>query len=366
MDTLVSFPCLLPVQVLGSAIVYDGYLHVRGEEYRIRVSLPEADNIEGLQLDCEWRLQCLLSEHHDVLSQRLKHCKDLTSYLKEVKSVVECLIEQTPASQSSVAQSRKIVEEMEKIGWEKLVNVDASFQNLTLQCEDAAHRQHRLIVHLGAQDSTPPQCVADLPGKFSFQWSAKGHVSDLMKQFEAALVRYQQFWDAVESVDQKTWVLEPDTPSFSACSRRIALSPGTSVQITVDPRHPTSMPECRFLGADQVINPLKDKLNSNIHLWDNSSSLVSNLETLLEVSFPSPTNSKKEDFSLECGICYSYRLGDEIPDKVCDDTHCGQPFHHSCLYEWMRSLPSCQQSFNTIFGECPFCTKPITIKLPTK
>ena len=27
--------------------------------------------------------------------------------------------------------------------------------------------------------------------------------------------------------------------------------PGTSIQITVDPRHPTAMPEFRFLGADQ-------------------------------------------------------------------------------------------------------------------
>jgi hypothetical protein len=27
--------------------------------------------------------------------------------------------------------------------------------------------------------------------------------------------------------------------------------PGTSLQITVDPRHPASMPHCCFLGADQ-------------------------------------------------------------------------------------------------------------------
>ena len=40
-----------------------------------------------------------------------------------------------------------------------------------------------------------------------------------------------------------------------------------------------------------------------------------------------------QDFSVECGICYSYRLGDEIPDQACDDPRCGQPFHHSCLYE---------------------------------
>ena len=49
-------------------------------------------------------------------------------------------------------------------------------------------------------------------------------MSDLLKQFEAVLVKYQPFWDAVADVDQKTWVLEPDTPTYSACNRRIALS----------------------------------------------------------------------------------------------------------------------------------------------
>lgn len=36
---------------------------------------------------------------------------------------------------------------------------------------------------------------------------------------------------------------------------------------------------------------------------------------------------------MECGICYSYQLGDAIPDIICENSHCNQPFHHSCLYE---------------------------------
>ena len=40
-----------------------------------------------------------------------------------------------------------------------------------------------------------------------------------------------------------------------------------------------------------------------------------------------------QDFSMECGICYAYRLNDLIPDKACDDSRCGQPFHSLCLYE---------------------------------
>lgn len=48
-----------------------------------------------------------------------------------------------------------------------------------------------------------------------------------------------------------------------------------------------------------------------------------------------------QSFSIECGICYSYRLEDSIPDQVCNDPRCGQPFHHVCLYEvcsWMTEF----------------------------
>ena len=43
---------------------------------------------------------------------------------------------------------------------------------------------------------------------------------------------------------------------------------------------------------------------------------------------------------MECGICYAYRLNDLIPDRACDDSRCGQPFHSLCLYEVSTSLYS--------------------------
>jgi hypothetical protein len=49
-----------------------------------------------------------------------------------------------------------------------------------------------------------------------------------------------------------------------------------------------------------------------------------------------------QDFSLECGICYAYRLDNAIPESACDDPRCAQPFHTSCLYEvgaWATSFP---------------------------
>lgn len=36
---------------------------------------------------------------------------------------------------------------------------------------------------------------------------------------------------------------------------------------------------------------------------------------------------------MDCGICYSYQLDGAIPDQVCDNPQCAQPFHQICLYE---------------------------------
>lgn len=176
----------------------------------------------------------------------------------------------------------------------------------------------------------------------------------------------KEFWNALDEIDEKTWVLEPENPTRSATMRRIAVGNNISINIDVDPRHPTMFPECYFLGADHVVNPLKIKLNSNIHLWDPEISLLSNLKEILEIDFPSREALKQSDFSMDCGICYAYRLEGAIPDQVCDDPRCGQPFHQACLFEWLRGLPSSRQSFNVIFGECPYCNKQITLKMSMK
>ncbi|GAB5569634.1 E3 ubiquitin-protein ligase FANCL [Prionailurus iriomotensis] len=161
-------------------------------------------------------------------------------------------------------------------------------------------------------------------------------------QFLAALESLKAFWDATDEIDEKTWVLEPEKPTRSATARRIALGNNASIHIEVDPKHPTMLPECCFLGADHE---------------DPENSLLQNLKDVLEIDFPARTNLEKSDFSMDCGICYSYQLDGAIPDQVCDNPQCAQPFHQICLYEWLRGLLTSRQSFNIIFGECPYCSK---------
>lgn len=116
-----------------------------------------------------------------------------------------------------------------------------------------------------------------------------------------------------------------------------------SLHIELDPLRPRMLPEFRFMGSDAAIAPIRAQLNSRISEWyavrkenytiflwyksltnqnvlvfrNSELSLLQNIRNVIQVELPSPMNSKKEEFSAECGICYAYRIGDAIPDKVC-------------------------------------------------
>jgi E3 ubiquitin-protein ligase FANCL len=119
------------------------------------------------------------------------------------------------------------------------------------------------------------------------------------------------------------------------------------------------------------------QFNTNLHQWDHSKLLRANLEAALELTFPSPSTTKKEDYSADCCICYTYRLasssssssndsGDAtagaIPDRLCDNAKCRRAFHPTCLLEWLRGLPDSRTSFGTTFGACPYCSADISVK----
>uniref|UniRef100_A0A671KRF4 FA complementation group L n=1 Tax=Sinocyclocheilus anshuiensis TaxID=1608454 RepID=A0A671KRF4_9TELE len=157
-----------------------------------------------------------------------------------------------------------------------------------------------------------------------------------------------EFWSVLDEIDEQTWVLEPEKPTKADSMRRIAIGNNVSIKVQIDPRHPKMLPECCLLGAEHGRNP-------DCSVLQNMKDLISFCCCVL-----------KKSFSVECGICYSYRLESAIPDQVCNDPRCGQPFHQVCLYEWLRGLPTSRQSFNIVFGECPYCSKVIFSLPPTK
>ncbi|XP_069464150.1 E3 ubiquitin-protein ligase FANCL isoform X2 [Ambystoma mexicanum] len=319
----------------------------------VTLSLNTAGNEENwrlVRLQCSWPLKKVLHGYHQIVKQETA-----------LKNTHELHPPPPPQYYSS------LVNEIESLGWDKLVYVDTEFSTIKLKADDTAGRKHLITLKFKTKYPVePPDCIVDFPVPFTISWTPQSSLATIHAQFLAALDSLKMFWDVMDELDEKTWILEPEKPTRSATLRRIAIGNNVSVSIEVDPRHPTMIPECYFLGAEHVVNPLKMKLNNNIHMWDPENTLLQNLKDVLEIIFPSRSTIEKADYTMDCGICYAYRLDNAIPDQVCDDPRCGQPFHQACLYEWLRGLPSSRQSFNVIFGECPYCSKPIVLKMSIK
>ena len=142
----------------------------------------------------------------------------------------------------------------------------------------------------------------------------------------------------------------------------------------------------RFMGSEATVSKMRQMLHTNIEEWyvlsfsviradiqhtithcshvyrDPTDKPLNNIRRVLNVTFPA-RSELSEQSGIECAICYTSRVNDALPDRVCDDTNCCKSFHSKCLLEWLRSVPSSQQSFDTVFGRCPYCTHPINVKV---
>uniref|UniRef100_A0A6Q2YIY7 RING-type domain-containing protein n=1 Tax=Esox lucius TaxID=8010 RepID=A0A6Q2YIY7_ESOLU len=332
-------PLLLPLN--KEKTIYDGFITVQERDFRIRILLPPDHQVKLAKLHCCWQLKQLLRGYVHIVKRRLHHSPDLVSFVLELKTVLEVALKSRTECRSIPPPKyySQLITEMEDLGWDKLVFIDTEFRTLRLKAEDSSGRQHVVTVKLKPKHPLEaPVCTADLPVPLAMTWTAQSSLTHVHTQFLLLLESLAEFWAVLDEIDQKTWVLEPEKPSRADTMRRIVI----------------------------VVTPLRNKLNSNMHLWNPECSVLQNLRDVLEIEFPSPATHEKSSFSVECGICYSYRLNSDIPDQVCNDSRCGQPFHQACLYEWLRGIPSSRQSFSIVFGECPYCSKPITVKCPPR
>ncbi|XP_075798549.1 E3 ubiquitin-protein ligase FANCL isoform X2 [Microtus pennsylvanicus] len=328
-NLLRHFPLLLPQN--REKTVYEGFISAQGSDFHLRIVLPKDRQLKNARLLFSWQLKNILNEYRQIVQQRLKQSPDLVSFMMELKMLLEVSLKNRqelcirPASRSFCTD---LLNEIGTVGWDKLACVDTSFSTIKLKAEDASGRKHLITVKLKAKYPVePPECVVDFPVPFSLSWTPQSSLVNVHSQFLAALDSLKVFWDVMDEIDEKTWVLEPEKPPRSATARRIALGHNVSINIEVDPRHPTMLPEFCFLGADHVTKPLGIKLSGNLHLWDPENSLLQNLKDVLEIDFPART--------------------------VLEGS-------------WLRGLSTSRQSFNVLFGDCPYCSKPITLKMSVR
>jgi len=146
-----------------------------------------------------------------------------------------------------------------------------------------------------------------------------------------------------------------------------------------------------------VIGPLRQRWAAAVAggRWDGAASLRRNMEACLGAALPLAASAGsnaagdatggglegdgRHGFSAECAICYTHRLtlpiggggghgghsgsgASSLPEVLCANGKCGRSYHERCLGEWLRGLPTATRSFDTVFGYCPYCFVPISVK----
>lgn len=372
---------LLPLNADLTAFYTSFFVHGKEFTFTFCDVPPPLDSrkssLKNVKIQCDSEIRNLLAGYDAVIKQRLIDSMDLSTFILELKDILESIKFAYPEGSLPPAKFyESLFNEMDSIGWNNLAWVGEDLNQLHLRIFDEAGREHIVEVTLPAgYPKVRPIASADLPRTVEFEWQEGANIKFLLQQYKEVIQRYQDFWAVMEDLDKKFWIMEPEHPSRANIFRRIALGGHRSLSLTVDPSAPRSIPECRFFGSDMAVAPLRKKLNNNIRKWNMDRYLTDNLMEVLEMSFPSRQDTAHEDISVGCGICYAFRLSDDdptnnnfgkegsIPDRACDNGNCGKPFHTNCLVEWLRSITTTRQSFDVLFGSCPYCSHPIAVKI---
>lgn len=365
-----DFPCMVADDAQFRS--YSGFMKVGEREFRVAVS----SDCSSFQADNE--LKMVLQPCMELVKDRLKNASNTHVFLLELRDQIEHQMKTdavTTDFESGLPPAQfyeRILAEISQIGWKCVSSMNESMRVLDLAISDSAGRKQVVNVTLSVDYPTHrPRCVTGLPVEFELQWGNESTLGSVIRQFGKAAEECQDFFRAMEDLDKMTWVLEPEHPTMRERYRRVALGRQCSVRLEIDPRTPIKgFPEVGFLGSEAAIGPFKEKLNRNIHLWDTSGKTLprGNLERVLEVSFPKrevEEAGEEEGMALECGICYSYRLEEAVPDVACDLAECSKPYHRQCLVEWLRALPDTRESFGTITGCCVYCEQSISVSVAT-
>ncbi|KAK3149482.1 hypothetical protein QOZ80_3AG0217980 [Eleusine coracana subsp. coracana] len=222
--------------------------------------------------------------------------------------------------------------------------------------------------------SSPPSIAADIPYLPKIQWSKSSKLKDVFCQFQEHLKTLQEFWSTMDEIDKVLWVVDPAKPTHAMSHRRIALGDDCYILLNVNARKPRTLPECRFLGADGKLDRLIMNWRKNRKKWDEKKKFHENLAAVLDVSLPAPpsVSTCNDDEQADCGICYAKHLpvDDELgihsgcaTDYTCENSSCSRAFHSFCLRDWLRSITTTRQSYDVLFGNCPYCSDPVAVKV---
>ncbi|RXH75500.1 hypothetical protein DVH24_030221 [Malus domestica] len=135
------------------------------------------------------------------------------------------------------------------------------------------------------------------------QW--RSNISQLL---DIHLETLQAFWSTLDDIDRSLWVVDPKqaSPDVSYC--QIIIENDCCIVLSINSVDPRTLPD------SNVDDELRDKSGT--------------------------------------GTDYAF-----------DNTRCNKAFHSICLVDWLRSITTRRQSFDVLFGSCPYCSEPVAVKI---
>uniref|UniRef100_A0A3Q4I5S3 FA complementation group L n=1 Tax=Neolamprologus brichardi TaxID=32507 RepID=A0A3Q4I5S3_NEOBR len=248
-------PLLVPLN--KQQTVYDGFITVQERDFRMRIVLPPDRQLKEAKYKHPLDVFSLVFDS----SQRLQQSADLVGFILELKTVLEVVLKSRPECQ-----------------YQHLFSLNE-------QCSNMVPFPTYMV---------PGYCASNLPVELLADGAPR--INSLHSQFLLVLESLTEFWDVLDEIDSKTWILEPEKPCRSDTTRRIAIGNNVSIKVEVDPGHPKMLPECCLLGAEHGGYDLGVKVclqAATTHLWNPDSSVLHNLRDVLEIEFPSPATHEK-------------------------------------------------------------------------
>jgi len=329
------------------------------------IKVPNFPNPRGSTVEVEPCYSHLLNQEQ-VLELSSKS-KDMTELLQGIDLLLQknqTHIGAPLLGADEVKHSAHVMAVLDEVGWQHVTELSGDMSRAELCCQDEKGNPHSLSLSFPPDfPSSPPLASHSLPTSV---WTAPSCSSLplLVASWREAIASLSPAWEALHELDRLCWVVEPWPPLPSHLHRRLMVAPSATLHLVVDPASPLAMPDIKFLGAEQRVAPLRKAMVENLECWAEDEPLLTNLERLLDMTLPARDEEGNEDWGVECGICYSFLLGEQLPTITCEDSRCCKPFHPTCLYEYFQSLPGARVNLATLHGDCPYCSKLIECSKP--
>ncbi|GAA5817520.1 hypothetical protein MFLAVUS_011068 [Mucor flavus] len=295
----VSFPLIVPVD--EEKKIYKGYIPIHNKEYLIQVQL-------GQHLVGSPELEQLVSQCKKVIELKLKQATDIMSFLSELKEILEALPTKGGFQYSSERLSN-IYSELIKVGFDRIETMSDTMEEIIFKTRDDANRDHLLKVMVPSDyPFVPLQISCELPNEMTEKYK----MNQVLSEHETLVKKYQVIFDCLDDLDKNMNIIEPEQPKRDDFYRRIALGNHCSFYIQFELEYQGGKPKhIRFFGSQNNVQELKNNWKS--YQWCKQESVHQNLQNVFQVQ---STIDYTDTSDIECGICYSYNLNNQLPQVI--------------------------------------------------